>query len=115
MVGIIKDMNKLMIAILARVSCSPDPTPRDADGDVTLTLTCTPQVRPQQRVALLLGDREVPAQPRSNQTNSLDFEIEDAPPGDHFIRLRVGGVDSLLVDRGVSPPVFIDTQKVTIL
>jgi hypothetical protein len=108
--------NEVPFALAPRIDAiSPNPAPRDANGDVALTLTCTPQVRPEQRVALLLGDREVPAQPRPNQTDTLVFEIEDAPPGDHFIRLRVDGVDSLLVDRSVSPPVFDVTQKVTIL
>jgi hypothetical protein len=30
------------------------------------------------------------------------------------VRLRVDGVDSLLVDRSVSPPVFDTSQKVTV-
>jgi hypothetical protein len=108
--------NELPFALAPRIEAiAPNPAPRDANGDVTLTLTCTPQVRPEQRVALLLGDGEFPAQPRQNQTGTLLFEIENAPTGDHFIRLRVDGVDSLLIDRTVSPPVFIDTQKVSIL
>jgi hypothetical protein len=30
------------------------------------------------------------------------------------VRLRVDGVDSLLVNRAVTPPVFDQTQKVTV-
>lgn len=87
---------------------------RGPGGNVTLNLTCTPQVWPEQRAALLLGDREIPAQPHPAKTASLSFVISAAPAGEHFVRLRVNGVDSLLVDRSVTPPVFDPTQKVTI-
>jgi hypothetical protein len=31
-----------------------------------------------------------------------------------LVRLRVDGVDSVLIDRSVEPPVFYDSQRVTI-
>jgi hypothetical protein len=40
--------------------------------------------------------------------------VPGAPAGEHWLRLRVDGVDSVLVDRSVTPPVYDDTQKVTI-
>jgi hypothetical protein len=87
----------------------------DANGEVTLTLILSPQVRPRQRVALLLGDREVLAQPHPNQTDRLEFRIAGVTPGEYFVRVRIDGVDSLLVDRTVTPPVFDQNQKVVIL
>jgi len=83
-------------------------------GDVTFTLTCTPQVRPEQRVTLLFGDREILAQPYAAQTGTLTFKVSAAAKGDYFLRLRVDGVDSLLVDRSTVPPRFDPTQKVTL-
>src|SRR5205823_12521526 len=85
-------------------------------GDVTLTLTCSPEVRPEQRASLLFGDREIPAEPHGTQTNTLVFHIPDAAKGDYFLRLRVDGVDSLLVVRAGAPPTlqFDPNQKVTI-
>jgi hypothetical protein len=71
-------------------------------------------VRPGQRISFLLGSREIVSQPLSAQTDTLAFSITDAPPGDHFVRLRVDGVDSLLVDRSVTPPIFDNSQQVTI-
>lgn len=107
--------NRLPLTLAPEIlTISPNPAARDAQGDVTLTVTCRPQVRPEQTVSLLLGDREVPAEPFAAQTNSVTFTVEDAAPGAHFIRLRVDGVDSLLVDRSVVPPVFDDSQQVTI-
>ena len=97
------------------VSITPaNPVSRDGSGNVTLTLTCKPEVRPDQRAALLLGDREVLAEAHIIQTDTLVFIVEDAPVGSRFIRLRVDGIDSLLVDRNVSPPAFDSAMGVTI-
>lgn len=107
--------NELPLSLAARISnIAPNPAARDANGNVTLTLTVSPEVRPEQRAALLLGDREVLAQTHAAQTNTLTFIVTAASPGDYFVRLRVDGVDSFLVDRSVTPPVFDQTQKVTV-
>jgi hypothetical protein len=83
-------------------------------GDATLNLTCTPDVLPEQRAALLLGSQEVISSDHPKQENQLTFIVAAATPGDYFVRLRVDGVDSLLVNRAVTPPLFDATQKVTI-
>jgi hypothetical protein len=92
----------------------PNPVVRDGSGNATLTLTSTPQVRPEQRASLLLGDREVLAEDHLLQTDTLVFIVEDAPVGSFHIRLRVDGIDSLLVDRSVTPPAFDSAMEVTI-
>ena len=81
---------------------------RDGNGDASITLTCRPEVRPQQRAVLILGDREISAQPHPGQTSSLSFLVKKAKPETAFIRLRVDGVDSTLVNRAVSPPAFFN-------
>lgn len=86
-----------------------------AAGDITFTVTCSPEVRPTQRVVLLLGDNEIPAQPFSAQTGTLTFLAKAVAKGDYWTRLRVDGVDSLLVvDRSVTPPVFDPTLQVKV-
>ena len=92
----------------------PNPVVRDGSGNATVTLTTNPQIRPEQRAALLLGDREVLAQDHPLQTDTLVFIVEDAPVGSFYIRLRVDGIDSLLVDRSVTPPAFDSAMEVTI-
>ncbi len=107
--------NELALPLAPTIlTVSPNPAPRDANGRVTLTVTCAPQVRPAQRASLFVGAREVPSQPHPTAVASLTFRIDAAPPGRHWLRLRVDGVDSLLVDRSVTPPVFIASQQVTI-
>ena len=106
---------------LAPTTQMPDVTVgKDADNNITFTVECGPEVRPEQRAALLVGNLEIPSQPHPVQTHTLTFVAKSILlarsilPGDYFVRLRVDGVDSLLVNRAVTPPVFFDNQKVTI-
>lgn len=106
--------NTLAFSVAPRVTNLPRTVARDNNGNAALSLTCAPRVLPDQRVDLLLGERQVAAEPRLAVTNTLNFIIPKAVPGVYLTRLRVDGVDSPLVDRSVKPPVFDQTQKVTI-
>lgn len=107
--------NDVPLAVGPRVT-SPLPATvgRDPEGTATVTLSCSPAVRPGQRVWLLLGSRQVAALPFSAVIDSVEFRVPHASPGRHFLRLRVDGVDSPLVDRSATPPVFHDDQAVTV-
>ncbi len=103
--------NLLSLALAPRITV----TPATAAGPaITYTAACTPEVRPEQRASLLLGDQEILAQPHPVQTASLTFPAQNLSAGEYFVRLRVDGVDSLLVDRSVTPPKFDQTQKVKV-
>ena len=88
--------------------------------DVTITLDCQPSILPEQRVALLLGDREVLAEPHPLAATRLTFVADTThspiAAGRYFVRLRVNGVDSQLVKyQGTPPKPFFDPdQQVTI-
>ncbi len=91
------------------------PIPRDVGGNITITATVSPSVWNGQRVSLMLGGREVYAQPfAAAKTNTLTFLFKAIPPDDYFVRLRVDGVESILIDRTVTPPVFDPTQQITV-
>ena len=83
-------------------------------GAYIATISCSPQVLPEQNASLLLGDREFPVQNHSTTTDTLTFHLADVPAGEYYARLRIDGVDSLLIDSSVTPPVFDVSQKVTI-
>lgn len=86
-------------------------------GNATLTVTCSPKVLVEQSALLLVGDREVQAEPRLTANSPLEFVIEKAPTLTlQPIYVRVDGVDSLPFERKDNPPhfVFADNQKVTI-
>lgn len=93
---------------------TPNPAARDGSGNVTLTLTCAPQVLPAQQARLLLGEREIQAEPHPMAATTLDFAITDAPVGEFVVRLRLDGVDSLPILLTESGPIFDPDQKVTI-
>jgi len=78
-----------------------------------LTVKCSPQVWPQQRASLLLGDVELLADPHPTKTDTLTFPLGTLS-GEHWVRLRVDGVDSLLVNYAATPLAFDATQKVTL-
>jgi hypothetical protein len=79
-----------------------------------LTLTCQPPVQSGQRVVLFIGDRELIPEEIDPSGTNLVFKIRGIPAGDYFVRLRVDGVDSLLVDRSATTPVFDHNSKVKI-
>jgi hypothetical protein len=93
----------------------PNPVARNGLGGVILTLTCSPNILPQQRASLLLGDREVLAQTRSASTSTLTFIVENAAAGTRHVRLRIEGIDSLLINKSVTPPVFDSAMEVVIV
>lgn len=92
------------------------PIARDGDGNVTLTVTCAPKVWNGQEASLLLGSLEARAAPfGAAKTDTLTFKFIDIPPDDYLTRLRVEGVESILIDRMKTPPEFDTTQTVTIV
>jgi len=103
--------NQLSFSLAASATISPASAPA---GSVTYTVTCNPQIWLGQVVSLLLGDVEIPAQSFTAQTGTLTFAATSLASGSYYFRLRVDGVDSLLVNRAVTPPAFDSTQQVTV-
>jgi uncharacterized protein DUF4255 len=119
--GAERTTNQLPLSFAPKLTniAPPNPVARDLVGNATLTITCGPQVRPTQRAALLIADREVAAQTHPVDTGTLQFTVENAPVViDALVRLRIDGIDSLPFTRQAVPPpphlVFDDSQKVTI-
>jgi hypothetical protein len=103
--------NQLSFALSPTMTVAP----ATAGGpNITYTVTCSPEVWTEQYAALLLGDQEIVAQPHTTQTATLSFQAQNLSAGNYFVRLRIDGVDSQLVNRSVTPPVFDPTQKVTV-
>ena len=105
--------NKLGFVLAPAITAiTPDPAPVDGNGDVTLTVSFAASVWPEQQVALILGNRLVRAPSRSAKVTDVAFVIRAAPRGTQLVRVRVDGVDSLLV---TYPTLAFDpSQQVTI-
>lgn len=91
------------------------PITRDGNGDATLTVTAAPKVWRGQRASLLLGTREVIAPALTvAKTDTLTFKFNAIEPGTYAVRFRVDDSDSILIDRSVTPPIFVASQSVEI-
>ncbi len=83
-----------------------------AQGAVAVTIDVIPAVVKGQTVSLLVGDQEVFGPAITTSTSKLSFNVTPAVPGEYLLRLRVDGVDSLVVDMSKAPPVFLDRKLV---
>ena len=106
-----RSSNGFPFSLAPSVTVTPASSPA---GDITYTAACSPEVRPEQRASLLLGSQEILADSHPAQTNTLKFQAVGITADDYYVRLRVDGVDSLLVDNSVKPPVFLASQKVSV-
>jgi len=109
----VRESNRMALTILPRMTNLPLAVARDAQGDATIVVDCRPQVRAFQVASLVLGSRVVPAQPHPATTGTLTFIDRQAEPGVYLARIRIDGIDSLIVDRTASPPVYLD-RRITI-
>ncbi len=105
--------NEAPFALAPTITTAPMPINAALSaGKATVNVACSPNVRPEQRVALLLGDREVIAEPITSPSAKLKFIVQPAEAGSFLVRLRVDGVDSQLVDRSQAIPVFKEQRVV---
>jgi hypothetical protein len=103
--------NALALALAPTFTIAPANTPA---GAVTFTVTASPEVWPGQLAALLLNDTDVPTPALTVQDATLSFAAPALPAGQYWARLRVDGVDSLLIDYTKTPPAFLVSQQVTL-
>ena len=106
--------NPLPVALAPRITFPPIAMTRGVVNGVanvlSLSIGCQPEVRAGQKVTLLMDTREAPALPFTTTTPALDFEFADAPPagGTPLLRLKVDGIESIVVNRGARPPAFFN-------
>ncbi|TLF52864.1 DUF4255 domain-containing protein [Halomonas urmiana] len=105
-----RDSNRLAFALAPDIGNLPQAVARDGNGDALVSIAFTPELRAGQRASLFVGQREIEPQGVAAPTATLDFLIEDAEPGEHLVRLRIDGIDSPIVNRGATPPVFLNRR-----
>lgn len=113
--GQVRESNRLPVALAPRLDSV---TALVAGAELSLRVTCSPKVRPGQSVVLVVGSRELRPDPFDAPAGTLTFPAPAAPDalpaGPQWVRLRVDGVDSLLVDYAAKPPAFQESQSVVI-
>jgi hypothetical protein len=107
-----RETNDLAMILAPRIANVTTPVARDGQGRATISVEVRPQVRPYQRVSLILGSRAIAAEPHPAQTAAVTFIVPDAQPGTYLAAVRVDGIDSPRVDRAAAPPAFVGTPVV---
>jgi hypothetical protein len=112
--GVDRSSNEFPLVVGPILSSLPASVDRTGSGSATISVDVRPSVLPGQRVALLLGSRQVPVPSPAAAAAHLDIVVPNAAPGTYSVRLRVDGADSRLVDTSAQPPQFDATQQVTV-
>lgn len=106
--------NHVPVVVRPDIAGLPITVARDGAGSASFSLTVGPHVRPGQVVSLFLGALEVAPDAFVASTDTLAFVVPTAPVGNHLARLRVDGINSEIIDRTKTPPVFLNERiKVT--
>lgn len=108
-----RESNRLAMTIAPEITGLPISVARDGTGTASFSINFRPVLRPGQKVALVLGQQEYSPQSFVAPVSTLSFVIPNAPVGNHLARLRVDGIDSPIIDRSATPPVFLN-QRVNI-
>jgi hypothetical protein len=109
--------NELPLVIAPVINIAASDADREGNDDVTVEVKVSPNVLPLQTATLLLGEAAADSDPHPNATDTLTFRFPAAlapPPGSHFVRLRIDGVESIFIDRTKTPPEFDSTQKLVV-
>ena len=87
---------------------------RNADDSVSVSITVNPEMHNNQSVSLIVGQTEQVVETFSGPTSNAIFEFPSLSAGNHWTRVRVDGIDSILINRDVDPPQFHVTEQVAI-
>ncbi len=106
----VRTTNVLSVPLAPRITSVTKVT--STSSLLMLEVVCTPEVWADQKVSLIVGNQQVAADPHG-QTDTLQFMLDNPPSGLTYVRLRVDGVDSLLVtDFTSTPPVYDPLQAI---
>ena len=106
--------NELTVAVAPKILTKLPITLPFSKSSLTVQITCSPTVLPGQRASLLINNLEYVAPVVAASTSRFAFSIDSLAAGSYFIRLRVDGVDSQVIDRTVVPPQFDANQQLVV-
>jgi hypothetical protein len=103
--------NRLPIALAPRIV----PSAAAEAAGTRVTVGCQPRIRAGQSLSLVAGQAEAPLTPLAADGDEVSAVFSGLRPGSNApVRLRVNGIDSLLIDLAAVPPRFDPTQTVTV-
>lgn len=101
--GVERNTNSLPLPFAPQIT-NISAAARDVSGNVLVTVTAAPVVQAAQPAFLSLPDRDVPANPRTLNTDPVQFSLINPAAGQVTVRLRVDGVDSMQFKGQGTPP-----------
>lgn len=110
----VRSTTSVPLAIAPTITAMPSSVQLTPDGGVDIEISCSPPIWEGQTAALLLGHRMIAHPPLEAQTSTVTFTVAAAEPGDHYVRLRVDGVDSQLIDDNADPPAYRADRRITV-
>jgi hypothetical protein len=111
--GSVRETNELPLLLAPRITSAMPLNAQLGAENPVISINIQPEVLPGQRVALILGDREIAAQ--EGVGGQLRFELSGVTPGTYLARVRVDGVDSLaMLDPDAAVPVFDPAQTIVV-
>ncbi|MGF6227959.1 hypothetical protein QFZ27_001914 [Inquilinus ginsengisoli] len=109
--GRVRTTNRLPITLAPRAA----PVAAPEAGGTRITVGCQPRILETQSVAIVAGVSEQVLPPLGGDVDEVDALFADLPPSAGLpVRLRVAGVDSLLIDTAAKPPRYDPTQLVAV-
>lgn len=111
-VGNVRETNRLALSLAPAFSGVA--IVRNPDDSVTVNLATSPAINDDQEVAFIVGQHQQLAQAFSGQVTNATFIYEELAAANYWARLRVDGIESLLIDRSSTPPQFFASQSVTV-
>jgi hypothetical protein len=112
-----RSTNTVAVLIRPTVTLPPVSLVRSGSGTVTAEIGVVPRVWPEQSATLALDGAVATAPNRTAATDTLTFVFDQTPSmatGPAWVRLRVDGVESWLIDQSKTPPEFIGSQQVIV-
>lgn len=111
------ESNQLSLTIAPRFSAFN--ATRNPDDTINVEITINPDVTDIQEVIMIIGQTQEVAEkiilpPMAKTVDKVHFKFPGLPAGNYWARVRVDGVDSLLIDRSATPPEFFATQQVVV-
>ncbi|MCA8952964.1 MAG: DUF4255 domain-containing protein [Planctomycetes bacterium] len=79
-----------------------------------INVQVSPAVLGSQAAVFVLGSNAAPAATFTGPAQTLAFHFDDVPAGTYPFRLRVDGIESVLVDYEATPPAYLATQRLVL-
>ena len=107
--------NALPFTLAPQITTFPTSPVTLTSGSATVTVVVSPAVQPNQKVFLIVGDQLFsPTAAITSPATSLSFTVT-VTAGSYYLRVRVDGADSPVLDATTTPPTFLSGALVTFL